>query len=499
MPIPVTQLRGRHRQLLIALFLAAIFAHADTIYLKSGLALTVTGAQEKDGQIEYWIGRDHYTISKDRVLKIEKGDAPVTPPSSTNTAAGVQDLTRRTATPSAAVSQHDKVNLPLLAVPRQNDSYWSSLREQFVIRDTISDQRLAEIELDHNNRKTSDAYFLAAVLEIGRGHFDPASRYLDHAIRATPDRVELLQWQAIVQTRNERYAEATLALERANSLHPDSPEILRQLGMTRYNADRTADAIAAWKRAQELSPDPQVAALLHKAERELQVEEKLKSKESRHFTLHYEGSRTPPEMQQQILATLESAYQDISRQLNYEPRENIIVILYTQKEFTDITQAPAWSGALNDGKLRIPIGGLTAMQSLLERTLRHELTHSFVHSLGGPHCPVWLQEGLAQVMEPKSARAYAAELGPLLAERKAVPFPVLEQSFMRFDTMQAEIAYAQSLAAVEFLRDRYGMSEIVRMLESIASGVEPETALTNSTGLNYSVFQERIGQHLTGH
>jgi hypothetical protein len=50
---------------------------------------------------------------------------------------------------------------------------------------------------------------------------------------------------------------------------------------------------------------------------------------------------------------------------------------------------------------------------------------------------------------------------------------------------------------VEYLRGRYGMGEIVRMLESIGSGIEPETALLNSTGMDYSVLQERIGQTLS--
>jgi hypothetical protein len=92
---------------------------------------------------------------------------------------------------------------------------------------------------------------------------------------------------------------------------------------------------------------------------------------------------------------------------------------------------------------------------------------------------------------------YARELGPLFRERKAAPFSLLEHSFMRFSDAQAQVAYAESLAAVEYLRGRYGMGEIVRMLESIGSGIEPETALLNSTGMDYSVLQERIGQTLS--
>jgi tetratricopeptide (TPR) repeat protein len=483
------------RRIVLAGLLGGVFSasRADTLYLKSGISISVTKAQEKDGQIEYWIANTRYTISKDRVLKIEKGDAPVTRP--TGTFHGVQDLTRRDSTPST--TQHDKVNLPHLNGPNRNDTYWVELRNLIMPGETIDNLRLAEIEIQHDNRRTADAFYMAGTIEMQLGHPDRASGYFEHAVQAMPDRVGLLQWQAAALARSERYAEAALALERADSLEPNSPEVLRMLGIARYNADRTADAVAAWKRAQEISPDPGIATLLRKAERELQVEEKLRSKESRHFTLHYQGERTPPELQQQILAALESGYQDVSRQLNYEPRENIIVILYTQKEFTDITDAPSWSAGLNDGKLRIPIGGVTSIPPGLDRVLRHELTHSFVHSLGGLHCPTWLQEGMAQLMEPRSASMYARELGPLFRERKAAPFSLLEHSFMRFSDLQAQVAYAESLAAVEYLRGRYGMGEIVRMLESIGSGIEPETALLNSTGMDYSVLQERIGQTLS--
>lgn len=469
---------------------------ADTLYLKSGLSISITKAQEKDGQIQYWIGDDVYTIRKDEVLKIEKGDPPPTAANAgavTRGPAGIQDLTRRDTAPSPP---HNKVALPLLRTPRQDDPYWTHLCNRILVRDTIDDQRLAEIEIQNNNRLTADAFFLAAILSMERGAADKASGYFDHAIRAMPDRPDLLEWQGIALSAQGRYAEADTQLERANQLKPDSAELLRLLGTARYNADRTEAAIAAWKQAQEIAPDPATEKLLHKAQREWEVEERSKTKESRHFTLRYEGDRTAPQLQEQILATLENAYQDISRQLGYEPVENVIVILYTQKEFMDITEAPSWAGALNDGKLRIPIGGISTVDTELERVLRHELTHSFLHWLARGRCPTWLNEGLAQLLEPRNPALYAPRLGPLMADRKAIPFEVLESSFTRFSALQAEVAYAESLEAADYLRDRYGVNEIVRMLESIGSGVPAEAALKNSTGMDYDVLQQRIGERL---
>ena len=202
------------------------------------------------------------------------------------------------------------------------------------------------------------------------------------------------------------------------------------------------------------------------------------------------------ELQQELLATLEAQYRDLASQLNYEPTETIIVILYTQKQFVDITEAPSWAGALNDGKLRIPIRGVTGVNPELERVLKHELTHSFLRSLAGGRCPTWLNEGMAELMEPRSSGTYAQPLAALFQHRREIPFSVLEHPFIGFSGSQAQVAYAESLSGVEYLRDRYGMGEVLRMLGNIGSGVDPELALRQSTGMDYSVFQQRIGEYL---
>jgi hypothetical protein len=281
-------------------------------------------------------------------------------------------------------------------------------------------------------------------------------------------------------------------------MQPDSVQVLELLGMAQYDAGYTSDAVASWSRAVKLSPDPTTENLLQRAQRELDIDRRSRQKESRHFTLRYEGDRSSPELQAELLDTLERQYRDLARQFNYEPAENILVILYTQKEFFDITEAPSWAGALNDGKLRIPVRGLTTTTPELEHVLKHELTHSFIRSLAGPRCPTWLNEGLAQLMEPRSSRMYAQSLGPLFQEKKEMPLSILEHPFTRFTDTQAEVAYAESLSAVEYLRERYGMGEIVRMLGSIGSGSAAEEALHHSMGIDYSLLERRVGEYLSG-
>lgn len=480
-------------QLAVCLVLATVkLASADTLYLKNGMYIIINKAEEKDGKIEYWVGSTKYTIAKSAVDRIEAGNRPAKRPISGSGV--VQDLTRRET--AAAASTREKLALPIPKGPKQEEEYWSALRGRITTRDSVDNMRLAEIERENDSRATANAFFLAGVMEMQRGEVDQASRHFERAIQAAPDQPNLLQWHAIALASLGRYSDAAYELEHATTLKPDSVDLLRLLGLARYDADRTADAIDAWKQAQELSPDSKTERLLHKAERELRVEERSSKKESRHFTLHYQGERTSPTLQTELLAALETQHQDISRQLGYEPSANIIVILYTQKEFGDITEAPSWAAALNDGKLRIPIGGLSSINPEVERVLKHELTHSFVALLGSGRCPTWLNEGLAQIMEGRSSFGVAPELGQLFRDSKEIPFPVLEGSFTRFSHLQAEVAYAESLAAVEYLRDRYGLGEITRMVESIGTGESSEQALRNSTGLDYPGLERRLGEYL---
>ena len=136
------------------------------------------------------------------------------------------------------------------------------------------------------------------------------------------------------------------------------------------------------------------------------------------------------------------------------------------------------------------------MNPELARILKHELTHSFLASLAAGRCPAWLNEGMAQMMEPRSSNAYATALAPVFQERKEISFAALEHPFIRFSDVQAQVAYAESLSGVEYLRDRYGMGELVRMLRNIGSGTAPELVLRQSTGMDYSAFEQRIGEYL---
>jgi hypothetical protein len=167
----------------------------------------------------------------------------------------------------------------------------------------------------------------------------------------------------------------------------------------------------------------------------------------------------------------------ISSELNYAPPEPIGVVLYTQQGFTDITEAPGWAGALNDGRIRVPVQGLTDVNAELSRVLRHELTHSFIQQKTHGRAPIWIQEGVAQWMEGKRSDENAGVLVQVYEQGQAAPLGRLEGSWMGLPNDMARYAYAWALANVEYLVETQGIGDLERILERIAAGGSTEQAL----------------------
>jgi hypothetical protein len=236
---------------------------------------------------------------------------------------------------------------------------------------------------------------------------------------------------------------------------------------------------------------------LSKAQREQNVESEFSQGESVHFTLHYEGHQTSETLRAQILQALEADYDDLVRDLGNPPRDNILVTLYTEQAFFDVTHAPTWSGAMNDGKLRIPINGLSSVTPELAHVLKHELAHSFITQLSGGRCPPWLHEGIAQLLEPKSLGAAGRQLAQLFKAQHNIPLNVLEGSFLQFSGAQAYVAYAESLAAVSYINDSYGMSDVQRILQRISQGSSTEAALRATIHSDYGQIESELTRYLT--
>ena len=456
------------------LALALASASGDTIHLKNGRTIVADSVREKGNHYEYEVGDDSYAIPKSAVDHIDAGGMPARAISSAGGA---------------------RAQLPAFT-PADNLANEGDLVSKIVKEGKIDPDALAGLESKGNAELSATADFIAGKFEFEHGNIAQARHYFESALRFQPENSTILVYYSALLVRTGNAAQALAYAQRAVRAAPESPDALTMLGYAEFASDRTKEAVSSWKRSLELRPDSTVQQFLAKAQREQNVETDFAQHESSHFVLHYEGKQTSEALRGQILAALESDYDDLARDLGNPPRDNILVTLYTEQTFFDVTHAPTWSGAINDGKLRIPVSGLGSMTSELARVLKHELAHSFITQLSGGRCPPWLHEGIAQLLEPKSLGGDGHQLSLLFKAQRNIPLNALEGSFQNFSGAQAYVAYAESLAAVSYINDSYGMSDVQRILQRISEGSSTEAALRSTIHSDYGQFESDLAKYL---
>jgi hypothetical protein len=458
----------------------AVPVSAQTIHLKNGRTIAADQVREAGDTVEYEQGENSFAIPKSLVDRIDIAATP----------RPAADLSSK-----LSVAEMMKNAAPALFVePESGATKLGAAGTRPVDRHAIR-QWIAEAGASGDAHAMAVAYDAAAVQSAIAHDHVAAGSYLRLALGIEPESPVLLAHYAGLLISQQQYAEAVPYAERAARLEPNRADVQALLGFAYYFSDRTAAAAAAWKRSLELKPDSTVATFLAKAERDQRAQRNYAELDTGHFTLHFEGGQTTPELRRQLLDLLEADFNELVSVFGVAPRQSIPVVIYTSRAFTEVTQAPAWAEALNDGKLRIPLEGVSGITAELARVLKHELAHSFINQITHARCPQWLNEGVAQMVEGRASNG--AALARLYSQHRQQPLAALEGPFASLPGPAAALAYGESLATVEYIRDQYGFSDVVRMLQRIGGGMTPEEALRATIHSSYSDLDGEVAQALT--
>lgn len=488
--------------LVLMLVGAAAGARADTIVLKNGRRITVNVAKETADRVTGETDAGEISLPKSMVDRIEHGVVDL-PTSANRAGASSPGNTSHGNSGSTSNSTNESAKGIGFAGP--------ATQSVFVIDERIARAVIHDGSIDHTfiaqleqsalagtpdaGKKAAAAHEAAAAFEANKGNLDAAVEQEAQALRFAPEDVNLLVDVAFAHLRRSEYSRSLEYLTRAKRLAPDSPDVAKLLGWSDYGLNRIPEAVAEWKRAQKLRPEPDVAQALEKAERDAKTEQDFREGQTSHFVLKYSGA-AQPELAGEILRILEIHFDQISAMLNYSPPEPIGVILYTGQQFEDITRAPSWVGAINDGRIRVPVQGLTSVNDQLSRVLRHELTHSFLQQKTRGRCPAWLQEGIAQWMEGRRSGASAAGLVATYDQHAAIPLSSLEISWMQLSGTGAAFAYAWSLAAVETILASGNMAQLVQLVDAVTAGGSTEEAARQVLHESYAELEKQTADYL---
>jgi len=362
----------------------------------------------------------------------------------------------------------------------------------------VDHEALARIEGMRNPHLTALAYDAVAQHAVETGDIETAERYLRLALSLEPQQALATGRYASLLIDSYRYSEAEPVAEQAVRLSPRDPEMWYVLGMAHYFSHHTPAAVDAWKRSLALRPSYRVLQLLARAQREQVVQAEYHNTDSMHFVMEYDGGQTSPELRQSLMQALESDFNDLSNEFGFSPRDSIAVVVYTNQAYSAATNAPTWSEGFNDGKIRIPVKNMESLRPDVAGVLKHELSHTFIRQLSRERCPQWLNEGIAQLEQGRSSATYGKLLPVVYSQNKQIPLSRLEGSFVGLSGIVATVAYAESVAAVEVIRDEDGFSDLVRILERIGSGMTTDQALRATIHSSYSDLDDQIRVRVVG-
>jgi tetratricopeptide (TPR) repeat protein len=458
----------------VLIVLAVSSTAADTIVLKNGRRIVASSVKEDGEHVSYETPAGTMSIPKSLVARIDHDNLAYSS--------------------AARSSSEPPVSAPAIAPVHG----YEEVLGLTIHDDAIDFAYISRLEADARTgstvaiEKVAAAHYAAAQFLVAKGDINSAIDHYRQALDFAPKDVGLLLNLAVLYLTQSQPTLALDPLERARQIAPDSFDVAKLMGWAYYESNKMDQAIAEWNRALKLYPDSDIEHALEKVERDKAEEESYRQGETAHFALKYSGAATP-DLASAILRALEDDFRDIESQLDFTPREQISVILYTGQAFADITRAPSWVGALNDGRIRVPVQGLSGVSPELAHVLKHELTHSFIKQKSHDRAPTWLQEGVAQWMEGRRSGADAAALVETAGAGQAPRLEALEGSWMGLSGGAARFAYAYSLAAVETIIQAGGIGDISRLLDRISAAPSTEAALRDALHTDYSdLDQETI-------
>jgi tetratricopeptide (TPR) repeat protein len=316
--------------------------------------------------------------------------------------------------------------------------------------------------------------------------FDESLAYLRRAVGLN-DTPRLRAAIADVLLEAGDWAAAEAAAHDWLALVPRDPDALRALAFALLRQDRNREAEEALVASLDVREEPMARALLTRIRSGMASEKGMTEQQLAYFHVRYDGE-AHEDVGRAILRALERHHATLVRTFDHQPAATIPVILFTRQGYYDSTGAPAWAGGHFDnldGRIRIPIGGLTAsLTADMDETLIHELTHAFVSDETHGVAPRDLHEGLAQYMEGKRA---AAVFSPADLQAIATGRAGGVAGF-----------YAESLSFVEFLVAERGQGGINDLLRAMSETGSVDEAYRRVYGRDYQgsrrAWRDRIRQ-----
>jgi len=335
---------------------------------------------------------------------------------------------------------------------------------------------------------------------MNQGKFEEAGTYLEKAL-ALPsvkreDEESIRLSLAFSYLKRGFYDESIAHLEQVVSKNARNVEAYYTLGKVYYTQGKFQNAIENLQNAVQAGGKSQfgqmAADLLKKVKKEGKVESGFETQSLNHFQVQFDGDKRNDVKLDKVLQILEEAYSGVGSYFNYYPEAPTPVIVYSKSQFKEASDSPVWVAALYDGKIRIPLNDVVQNSDILKSLIFHEYTHAVIFHITRGKCPVWLNEGFAQILEGEGVtEKKTASVKKYAGKKQIFDMRVLEGSFMGISPPAAvELAYDQSLLFTNFVIEKAGQSQLIDSLQLLSQGKSMSSIMEENFYTDYKKLQE---------
>jgi hypothetical protein len=218
-----------------------------------------------------------------------------------------------------------------------------------------------------------------------------------------------------------------------------------------------------------------------------------------HFTIEYSG--ISEKYARLVADSAEHSLPRISRALGRDiPAQITIVLTDTPERFRELTAGtlPDWSAAVAVPGRRIIFSPLAGQKIEMEKILAHELVHVVIDEAAGEeYVPRWFHEGCAELFSGGWGLRNELYMAWRVTRGRMMNFDNIQDVFSS-GSLDAGLAYDQSMLAVRFLVNEYGRTALSRILTSLNQGNDFPEAFLNATGLLPTGFEDEYFRFLRG-
>lgn len=335
-----------------------------------------------------------------------------------------------------------------------------------------------------------------AVHYLGDTEPDKAISWLIRAMQIFPDEmIGKNLAQALIIKGQQESSEGRPELAQqfyrdAVSADPSSSAAHEWLGRSFYDQGRLDEALKSIDEAYRLEKRPALKILAEKIRKEMLGEKNFFEQRGMHFRIFFS-----PDIDRQHVSragwALEHSYQEHRMFLGDAPRGDIPAVFYSSKDkFISTHDLTANVAGIYDGKVRIPIPE-TPNWETIEKTLSHEVAHAFLFDLGGPNIPVWVNEGLAELLSSGKDRPSPSLALALQKNTPLIPLRDLNAALKNLkNNTLASLAYDESFSIARFIYGRFGVFGIRRFLQAFKEGKSEVAAIQETLFMTPEMLQQ---------